>query len=449
MNKKSVITVLIAVLVLAAAGAAQAAPYFIYCKVFSPDGTSGTAATENSQSSLSAFRAGIPGEIGKQNAGPDGSYPEKVYPSFYNSINTPAYAYTDVGSSDWATVPAAGQTVISVMQVFAPQFGWSGGSYMACTLAVISDNDVVNSETDLSPVALKQIPAPVLMGSGPDYIDLSWTGIDMDLVTGYTVYRSDNPSGVYAAVSYTAAQNRNGPVAFTDATVAQGSCYYYKIAINVEWGGGNGAPDYFVTGARSEASLLMCAASTPTITPTQPSPSVTPTRTETNTDTPTMTYTATGTTTQTNTDTSTPTGTFTCTPTPTGSATGTPTFTHTPSATSSATAVNTATPTVTATSALAANLDREKLVILNIPITDGRLQIGLYSAEAGTVTIYVYNISGELVLKTAAGIYEGANVINEEFKKARGVYILRAVIKTQSGTEKPPLRKFVVIKNIY
>lgn len=104
---------------------------------------------------------------------------------------------------------------------------------------------------------------------------------------------------------------------------------------------------------------------------------------------------------------------------------------------------------MTATSALAVNLHNEKLAVLNSPITDGRLQIGLYSAEAGTVIIYVYNISGELVLKKAMGISEGANVINEEFKKARGVYILRAVIMTQSGTEKPPLKKFVVTKNLY
>lgn len=441
MKRKAVVTVITGILLLFAA-AAQANPYFLLSRVFNPDGTTGTVATANSYSSFAAFRAGIPGEIGKQNVGPDGTYLEKVYWAYYNNTTTPAYAYTDVGSSDWTTVPAEGDVVTAVMQVYDGQFGWSGGSYVACTKTTISADNISGSETGFSDLTLKLIPAPVYSGSGAGYIDIGWTGIDTDLVAGYTVYRSTAAAGTYTAITYTASQNRNGSIVFTDDGVSEGNTYYYKIAVNVIWGGGNGAPDYFITDARSAASTGIYFGPTPTITPsvdiTVSSMTYTPTLTQTITPTYTPSYTETYTLTCTETVTETITPTLTVTITMSSTYTETVTVTLTGSPT---TVPNTPTPTITATSALGVNIASEKMVILNSPVKNGRLQLGIYVQSAVTARIFVFNIAGELVYKETMPLFEGSNVIDRPFKKAGGIYILRVY----AGSQKIPVKKFAVV----
>jgi hypothetical protein len=222
--------------------------------------------------------------------------------------------------------------------------------------------------------------------------------------------------------------------------------YYYQLAVNFEWGGGGGAPAYYVSSARSgiTGGVYTAYSPTPVLTQTEtPVFSATHTKTETSTETDTVTRTPTATDTATNTNTETVT--FTCTPTLTLTATAT--FTATTTSTASPTASATVTPT--ATSALAVNLAAEKFVILNSPISHGMLELGVYSGKTGRIIIYIYGISGELALKKEFALSAGANVINCDFKKARGLYILRGVIKDEDGTHKLPLRKFGVTKNMY
>jgi len=89
------------------------------------------------------------------------------------------------------------------------------------------------------------------------------------------------------------------------------------------------------------------------------------------------------------------------------------------------------------------------MIILNSPIKNGRLQLGIFAEGAGNVFLYAYNISGELVYREMLSVSAGPNVFDREFKKARGVYILRAVLKTTAGTKKMPLNKFAVVRNDY
>jgi hypothetical protein len=270
--------------------------------------------------------------------------------------------------------------------------------------------------------------------------------MDMDLVEGYTVYRSNSASGPYTALALTAAQNRNGPVNYTDSSLSQGVYYYYKIAVNVQWGGA-GAPEYMTTTAMSAASAPVYLGASPTATQVVDTPTGTPTPqpTGTYTITVTLTWTFTQTVTLTATLTASGTGTNTCSSTPTWTETPVPSLTYTSTGTYTATA----TATATATFALAANLSAEKLAILNSPLENGRLLAAFYSEEAGTASIYVYNVAGEMVYRDVFDTVAGVNTIDREFKKARGLYLLRAVIKTQSGTVRLPVRKFAVTKNVY
>jgi hypothetical protein len=65
------------------------------------------------------------------------------------------------------------------------------------------------------------------------------------------------------------------------------------------------------------------------------------------------------------------------------------------------------------------------------------------------VSLYAFNVAGELVYKETLPVSAGPNVFDREFRKARGVYILRAVVKTNSNISKLPMKKFAVVKNNY
>lgn len=399
---------LTAVIIALTGGFAHAAPYFLYGKVFTAAGTTGTAETENSYCGLAAFRAGISGEIGIQNSGPDPAYPEKIYPAYYDNITTPAYAYTDVGSSDWTTAPAAGQIVTAVYEVYAPRFEWDGSTYIACTKTTISDSDISGSETDFSDISLELLPAPGIAEEGVDYIKTEWTGIDMGLVTGYTLYRSDDGTE-YSPVTVLA-QDRGNLIQYTDddPLLSSGTTYYYKISANIEWGGGSGALEYYETNAKSPessgAGLI------------EPSPTATNTLTITVTpfDTPVMTETLTYTITPTLTIT--PTYTMTCTPTPTATEEYSP--------------------------MLLSAVEKEKVVVFNNPVRNSMFMAGFEAEEPGSADIYIYNIKGELVQTFFLNAEEGNNIIEKELRKAPGIYVVRVVVNKRNL----PLKKLVIIK---
>jgi hypothetical protein len=319
---------LLLIALITAAGSLSAAEYYLYGRVFDATGSSGTAASANSFGSLHAYRTGIPAQIGLQNPGSQIYKATGVLPAYYNS---------DLGDAQWTTAPAAGQTVISIIEVYNPQFAWAGDSYVAATGTGISTDDINNFETDLSDVQLHVIPTPVIISQDPAQIVIGLTGMDMDLVYGYTVYRSTTVAGVYASIG-TVLQNRGNAIQYTDNTgLVYGQAYYYKFGVNFNWGGGGGAAAYYSTGAESLASS---SGSIATLTNT---PTASPTGSDTATCTYTQTFTCTGT------DTATPTGTYTATQASTGSDTPTPTNTATSTGTATCTPTYTGTSTITDT----------------------------------------------------------------------------------------------------
>src|SRR5208283_2508795 len=103
MMKKALYLIILTVVI----GIAQlyGSPYYLFMSVYNADGTSGTAATANSFAGVSAYRIGIANEIGHQESGPNPTYLNEIYPA--DGVGTPAYLYSDVGSSDWAATSVA------------------------------------------------------------------------------------------------------------------------------------------------------------------------------------------------------------------------------------------------------------------------------------------------------------------------------------------------------
>ena len=305
------------------------APFTLMGFVYAPDGSAGDAATANSYAGLFAYRGGIADQIGHQNPPPNDIYDA-------DGMGTPAYFFTDVGSSDWITPPAVGQDVVAVLETYEGFNGWTGPSYAASLDKVIELADIVGGGIELPvPVTMELIPTPQGI-TLTDSIILTWTGLadPAENVLHYTVYRSED-GGPYSEVGTSTPQIPGGTIYYTDTNVTADSCYSYTIAVNYRWGGEGGAPEYHTTAGRSNppaGPFCLEPPTTPTITPT---PSDTPTSTPTPTDTPTVTPT--------------PTDTPTSTPTPTETPTITPTPTDTPTITPTPTSTPTATPTPTPT----------------------------------------------------------------------------------------------------
>ncbi len=419
------------------------AEYILSGLVYNYDNTSGTAATPNSFASLNAYREGIPGQIGHQNNGENSSYPHKIYAS--DGAN-PAYFITDVGSSDWVLTPAqAGQIVISVIETGEPENGWTGDSYIACTITVITDSDIINSATQIPPVKLELLPEPLIIYEGTNSITVGWTGLNNDLITGYTLYRSDDGGNNYTSITITG-QIKGGQIFYidNDSDLNAGITYYYKIAANILWGGGSGAPDYYETFVKSKASSgaqIHPPTSTPTYTATYTEThTLTATYTETATLTVTETYTFTITYTETATEIKT--FTFTKTETKTNTLTATYTFTITP------TNIITVMPNVTNTpvflsDTLISNIKNHKIIVLNNPLNKNKLKIGLYSDINGIAQLYIYNIKAEFVQKILFSVSEGINIIEKDIKDiSPGIYVLATKINDKSM----PIRKIVMIR---
>jgi hypothetical protein len=442
-KKKLAEKVITVVLLLATAAAARAASYTLNGFVYNADNSKGNAATENSFCGLEAYRLGIPGEIGPQVTGPDPSCTEKIFPAGYSVGNT-AFYNSDVGSSQWPTVVAAGQQIVAVVQAYSGQFpgcAWNGQSYTGARKTTVIQSDIDAGESDPPDIRLQLIPQPALQSTGVNSASLTWTGIgidDDDLVAGYTIYRSTEPggSGGFGEIG-TAPQVKGGTVTYNDTGLSVSYTYYYCLAVNFAWGGGGGAPAYLVTDAKSALSGGVYVGPSPTITETSTylaiasstvSPSNTSTQTATGTETASDTVT----------ETATYTATFTATPT------ATLTISNTPAP--AFTATITPTPTTTPADVLLANIEKNKFIIIDNPVRDGRLKLWLYAEESGQVIIYVYDITGELVFRYGFNASTGANRVDRDFKKAPGIYVVRAVVTGNGVKLELPVRKLAIIK---
>lgn len=437
------------------------ASFTVFGKVYNEDGSIGTELTANSFCGLKTYRKSIPDEIGIQNIGPDNNCPQKIFPAYYNGQTTTAYFNSDVGSYNWTTVVGVGQYVVSVVEVYEGQFSlcaWNNASYVGARIKVLSQQNIDDGGTDMPDIRLEPVPAPQPQKILSDSVILTWTGLSYDpdnLVTGYTVYRSTEPGGAggYTQLTITASQIKGGLISFTDTGLNQSNTYYYKIAVNFEWGGGNDAPDYFVSNAISSTGSPVNPGSTSTMTPTETLiPYYTTTETITVTHTSTLAFTKTNTETFTITITCTPsmtetsTLTLTQTITPTATQTITRTYTETPSFTPTLTPTKTHTRQFYISDSLKNKLLHNRIVVLNNPVKDGNLRIALYNENNGIVQIFLYNINGELVMKIKQEITGGFTILQEKIRKAPGAYIIRAMIKTSIETINLPLQKVGVIK---
>ena len=234
------------------------AEYLLSGSVFTSTGVSGTAATENSFGGLKAYRIGVAGQLGKQTNGEIPACDEKIFAADSGS-GLPAYYLADVGNTDqWKDAPVAGQEAIAIIETYSGQFGscaWNGAAYVGGKKAVISASDVFNKATSFGGIHLNAIPSPVTQAANYYDATLTWTGLANDpdnIITGYTVYRSLSAGSGYIALTYTASQNKGAVVTFVDSGLVTNTTYYYKIAVNYEWGGtGNTINTRYVTTAQS------------------------------------------------------------------------------------------------------------------------------------------------------------------------------------------------------
>jgi len=227
--------------------------YFLFMKIYNPDGAMGNSSTANSFSSVAAYRVGIANQIGRQESGPDSTFPNKVYRSHYDNAEVPAYFFSDVGSYDWTLTESAGQTVVAVAEVYSPQFGWTGNSYIGYSKDVLYQSDINKNQIELPDAKLQMIPQPQIIQQASNSVTVGWQSMTLNDITGYTLYRSSSINGTYTAI--TIVPQSTGQIQCTDNfNITGGTTYYYKISVNFAWGGGNGAPAYYETKAMSAAS---------------------------------------------------------------------------------------------------------------------------------------------------------------------------------------------------
>ena len=424
--KRIFITVITAVLLSSVARA----DYTLFGTVYNYDRTSGTADTANSYCELNAYREGTGSEIGHQNNCPEDPVDgDKIYSA---GAPLPAYYSTEVGSQ-WPTPPSAGQVIRVVLETHEPEEGWAGETYIGSTTTVITPADISGGGSDnIPPSDLVCLPAPAVTNITSMTFSLSWTGLDIDFIQGYILYRSDNGGATYNPVTEQP-QNRNGSITYTDKDplLAQGTVYYYKVSVLFDWPGNT--PQYYETKAKSKECggvmlLSPTATATPTVTMTLTAtptvtPTITPSVTRTITCTHSMTFTATPTCTPSVTQTDVQTATFTATP----SMTGTPTLTPTPTSQFHQGLVNT--------------LVSEKLVVFNNPVEDGILSMAFYVETAGAAFIYLYTLTGEMAMSVSLDVGAGPVRHEEDIGAlSRGIYIVRVAIGSGEAVNLP-LRK--------
>jgi hypothetical protein len=425
--------------------------------VYNYDGAAGSSSTPNSFAFFFGYRIGVAGQIAEHTNGeqaPNCVSPNKIFAS---NGSIPAFYSTEVGSSAWNLAPgplAAGQIARVILEVSPTGNCYTGSeSYVACASKIILASEIVATGMTLPDCELKLLPAPVVTQMGINYINISWTGIDLDNIGGYNIYRDEDGSGNYVLLS-NVTQNRGNIITYSDsdASLSQGKTYTYKISARFVWGGGNGAPDYYETAVKSKKSMAaQLLPPTPTITPTYTvsiySPTVTETitLTDTQTGTPTLTLTATQTNTQTFTQTYTYTGTYTATFTDTLTLTDTVTmtFTVTPTSTITQTVTQTSTPAATLTPTIVPALLRERLIVFNNPVRDSRVKLAFMADASGQAELDFYSINAERVKRYRINVSAGANDFDADFKGvAPGVYIIRVNVNGRNL----PDRKVAVIK---
>lgn len=380
-------------------------PYFIYGRLYDAAGNSGNAGTENSFASVALFREGISGQIGSQNNDAAAEFPEKIYPAGHNGVNTPAYCFTDVGSTEWLDTVNPPQRVRAVFQVMNGVNGWSGGTFVGTSLTEIEPADMPGSTTELNDAMLIEVKAPEIVSSDNSGVSIKWTGLSNQDVTGYGIYRYNETDGIIEKAA-DVSQSAGDEINYTDTGILPGKSYSYMISVRFIWGGGIAPADYetAVKSASSGAVLIPELSPTVTLTATQ-----TASYTVTETITPTMTITL--------------------------------------------TAEISATPTVTVTAEtskediLNENIMKERLIVFTNPVTGNTIKIGFAAENDCMASVYLYNVNGEAVQKINLKAKKGANVEELALKElSAGLYLVRITLNYGDRKITLPKRKLVIVR---
>ena len=390
-----------------------AAEFTLSGMVYEQGGAAGGVSSPSGFAVFTAYRAGVAGQTGHQHNNAEDTDP--VIPAWGEKIfrpdgaGIPAYYMSDIGSSDWSVTPITdGQSSRVVVEVWEPENGYSGTTFIGFAESVINSSEIFNQAKTMPDIVLAAVPSPVVTDYGPDFITVSWDCSALTQISGYSLYRKEEPSGAYVKISATS-HVFGGSIDYTDSTgLTQGKDYTYMIKVNFPWGGGS-APDYFESyGGSRPSAFARLSEPTPTVTATL---------------------------------------------TPTETATLTPAETQTPHFTHTATTVQTqtVTPTMTVTPAmspgLASIVEREVFVVISNPVRDRLLSAGINSEKDGIAELYIYNIAGMLADKMTISVKAGNNRIVTQLPDiASGVYVIKGAVRTAGYVRTLPARKIAVIR---
>lgn len=168
--------------------------FYAHGPCFTFEGSSGTAADAPSYSNLALYRHGLSGQVGRQNASRSELSEEALFPAIEG---LPAYFLSDVEApGQWATPPSEGQVAVAVLECRPGQFGWLGPAQLAWSSKRLGAAEISASAVNFDAVALKPLPKPALLVTGPGQIELRWDAPEdpHGLLSSYTVYRASFPA---------------------------------------------------------------------------------------------------------------------------------------------------------------------------------------------------------------------------------------------------------------
>jgi hypothetical protein len=259
--------VLLSLLLTAAPLLQAASTFFVTFPVQAPTGAAGQDAQAAMSAGVTLLRHQIPGEPAHQMAGPDGPGIGRIY----TRPSLGSYVLTDAGSQ-WVSAVSQSQTVLGIVETYAPQFQWGGKAFVGAVQGSISKADIVAGRLSLDSVLMSEIPIPQLALADEERIQLSIPAfLDASgLATGLVLWRQEG-SQAWQKWAYLPAGSVEQ--AYVDISVTARSMYRYGMSIRYPWPGGSGngsLPEesgFFVTQARSESGLIQASLKQPTPTP--------------------------------------------------------------------------------------------------------------------------------------------------------------------------------------
>ena len=232
-------------------------------------GSEGVLAVKNA--GVCVLRGQIQSQIAYQVAGPDGPGIGRIF-----SNGSQFYVLTDIGSQFLSSI-ASNQVILSVVECYSGQFGWTGLAFVAGLSDTVDATSVINSQlNDTNGITLTQVPIPTLLQASssqialriPPYNDAGGMAVSLQL------WRQDN-SGTWSTLAQLPVTSTTQT--YVDGSVLSNASYWYGISVAFAWPGGTGEgavpsdSGQYVSKARSVSAVMVAA-------DVQPSPTASPTR---------------------------------------------------------------------------------------------------------------------------------------------------------------------------